>query len=61
MKVRDWVCGCGHTFTAPVLQSQHTRNLSGEATAWCPKCGARPMIGSPWREVPEEATNPKEK
>lgn len=44
--VRAWECGCGNKYTAPVEHSD-TANLSGEATAWCPKCGARPLFGSP--------------
>lgn len=43
---RAWECGCGNKYTAPVKYSD-TANLSGEATAWCPKCGARPLFGSP--------------
>lgn len=51
MKVRDWECGCGHAWTAPVVLAEHTPNLSGEATQWCPRCGQRPVMGSPVREV----------
>lgn len=52
--VRDWVCGCGHEWTAPVKLSGLTPQLSGEATQWCPKCHARPLMGSPWREIETE-------
>jgi hypothetical protein len=44
--VRRWECACGHKYAAPVKFSE-TPNLSGEVTAWCPKCGARPAYGSP--------------
>lgn len=47
--VRRWKCACGHKYTAPVKFSE-TANLSGEATAWCPKCGSRPSHGTP-REI----------
>lgn len=48
-QVRDWECGCGHTWTAPVVLDKHTPNLSGEKTQWCPACGKRPVMGSPAR------------
>ena len=53
MKVRDWECGCGHAWTAPVVLAKHTPNLSGEATQWCPRCHQRPVMGSPVREEGE--------
>jgi hypothetical protein len=38
---RAHTCGaCGHTWAGPVTLSEHTANLSGEITPWCPKCGA---------------------
>ena len=51
--VRDWECGCGHTWTAPVVLWAHTPNLCGEVTQWCPVCGKRPVLGSPARTVEE--------
>jgi hypothetical protein len=51
MKYRNWECSCGHQYTAEVVLSAHTPNLSGEATAWCPKCGRKPVSGSPWIEM----------
>ena len=45
--VRRWECACGHKYAAPVELSSTTPNLSGESTAWCPECGARPVHGSP--------------
>jgi hypothetical protein len=44
--VREWECGCGNKYTAPVKMAD-TANLSGEGVAWCPKCKARPVMGSP--------------
>jgi hypothetical protein len=44
--VRRWECACGHKYAAPVKYSANTPNLSGEVTAWCPECGARPLQGS---------------
>ena len=44
--VRRWECGCGHRYATPVKFSE-TPNLSGEVTAWCPKCGAKPLHGTP--------------
>lgn len=50
---RDWQCSCGHSFTAQVVFSEETTNLSGEATAWCPKCNGRPHQGSrPYLKIP---------
>lgn len=45
--LRDWVCKCGCEYTAQVVLSDETTNLSGEATAWCPRCTKRPAVGSP--------------
>lgn len=59
MKVRDWECGCGHAWTAPVVPSMNTPNLSGEATQWCPRCGQRPVMGSPVRESTRSCRNCK--
>ena len=56
-QVRDWECGCGHTWTAPVVLDAHTPRLSGEATQWCPACGKRPVLGSPARS--QETTSVK--
>lgn len=53
MQVRDWECGCGHTWTAPMVVSAYTSRLSGEATQWCPKCGKRPVLGWPARNAEE--------
>lgn len=44
---RSHECDCGHKWRAMVQMSEHTQNLSGEATQWCPKCGKRPMISNP--------------
>ena len=44
---RDWECGCGCRFTAPVVLSTHTTNISGEASVFCPECGKRALYGSP--------------
>lgn len=38
---------CGHEWNAPVKFSQHTTNLSGEETAWCPRCNSRSVVSSP--------------
>jgi hypothetical protein len=46
--VRDWECNCGAKYSAPV-KTGTTANLSGEATAWCPRCKARPVMGSAHR------------
>lgn len=46
---RDWECRCGHKFTAPVVLSETTQNISGEARVYCPQCGAVPLVGSPVR------------
>lgn len=40
---RNHECACGIHWAAPVKFGQ-TQNLSGELTAWCPKCGKRPLI-----------------
>ena len=49
--VRDRECmSCGNKFTAPVVMSSHTSNLSGEATVWCPKCASRSVVSHPVRE-----------
>ena len=45
--VRDWECYCGHKFTAPVVISESTQRLSGEASVYCPQCGKKPLVGSP--------------
>ena len=47
MMYRNWECGCGHKYTTPVEFSRdYTARLSGEKTAWCPKCGKAPLYGS---------------
>ena len=48
-RCRAWECACGHKWRADVKMSPATGNLSGEATQWCPKCNARPLMGSPWQ------------
>ena len=53
MRYRDWTCHCGHVFTAQVVMSEHTSNLSGEQTVFCPKCQKRPLIGTPQYEQVE--------
>lgn len=58
-KVRDRECSCGHKWTAPVVMSEHTPNLSGEATARCPKCGGANgafVMSHPMRDDPASAT-----
>jgi len=47
--VRDHECPNGHKWTAEVVLSEHTQNLSSEATQWCPKCNRRAFISSPAR------------
>ena len=56
VQVRDWECGCGHAWTAPVVLDAHTSRLSGERTEWCPKGGKRQLMGWPVRNV-EETTD----
>lgn len=46
--LRDRECmACGHKWTAPVVLSQWTANLSGEAKVWCPKCNSPAVMSSP--------------
>lgn len=49
--VREWECSCGHKWTAKVELSATSARLSGEKTEYCPKCGKRPLIGSPWKDT----------
>ena len=54
MQVRDREClSCKHTWTAPVVLSRHTQNLSGEAKIWCPKCNSPAVMSMPVREIDE--------
>lgn len=47
LTVRDWECACGCRYTRPVTFDKYTSNLSSERTQWCPRCGKRPLMGSP--------------
>lgn len=48
--VRDRECmTCKHEWTAPVILSTSTANLSGEATCFCPNCNNRATISNPQR------------
>lgn len=45
---RDWKCfSCRHTFTAPVVLTPATTNISGEASVYCPKCNQRASFAHP--------------
>jgi hypothetical protein len=44
--LRDWVCKCGCEYTVQVELCDETPNLSGEATAFCPRCRKKPSHGS---------------
>lgn len=46
---------CHHTWTALVVLSKHTTNLSGEATVWCPRCTSRSVMSSPAEPANPEA------
>jgi DNA-directed RNA polymerase subunit RPC12/RpoP len=37
---------CGHSWEAPIVLSNSTQNLSGERTAWCPRCGSGSVASS---------------
>jgi len=44
---RAHTCGkCGRTWAAAVVFSEHTQNLSGEKTPYCPACGGRAAFSS---------------
>lgn len=64
-KSREWVRGrqsvkkefrnceclsCNHKWIEPIRLSIHTANLSGEATIYCPQCGAKSVAASPVEE-----------
>lgn len=38
---------CKHEWDSPVVLSEHTANLSGEASAFCPACGSRNVMSDP--------------
>jgi hypothetical protein len=45
---------CKHSWSAPVLLSKATPNLSGEATPHCPKCSSIGINSSPIKESDPE-------
>ena len=46
-KFRERECmTCGHKWVSPVVLSEHTENLSGEATAFCGACHSRTVVSS---------------
>jgi len=47
---------CGHEWVAPVVMSDHTMNLSGEARVWCPECSSATVMSSPATEVKADGT-----
>lgn len=56
-KVRERECSCGHRWMAPVVLSEFTPNLSGEATARCPKCGGANgayVVSHPVKDVTDD-------
>lgn len=54
MMVRDHEClSCHHEWTAPVVLSKFSPNLSGEATVWCPRCNSRTIMSLPATPRPE--------
>ena len=50
-KYRTHKCARGHTWTAVVVMSQHTPNISGESTQYCPVCGSRTAFSTPHFDV----------
>jgi len=57
VEVRDREClSCGHKFTAKVVREKPTPNISGEATVWCERCGAK-TCGEPIRQEYQEWFN----
>ncbi len=51
IRTRDWECGCGHKWTAPIeLTDQINQNIKGEKTVLCPKCHKKPLYGSQAKE-----------
>lgn len=51
IRTRDWECGCGHKWTAPIeLSEKINQNIKGEKTVLCPKCGKKPLYGSQAKE-----------
>jgi len=42
---------CGHEWVAPVVLSQHTTNLSGEAKLWCSECSSGAVVSYPAYEA----------
>lgn len=46
---RDYRCACGKEWTRPVRLSEHTPNVSGEATEYCPECKVKWLSASPVR------------
>lgn len=53
---RKHKCECGNGWDAPVILSKETQNISGEASAFCPKCGKKACYGSP--VIHEDRNNP---
>jgi rRNA maturation protein Nop10 len=42
---------CGHEWVAPVVLSDYTTNLSGEARVWCPECSSISVVSHPAEKV----------
>lgn len=65
LRTRDWECGCGHKWTAPIeLSDLPHQNIKGEKTELCPKCNKKPLYGSQAKEqhkwmTPVAAAKPK--
>jgi len=52
MRTRKREClTCGHEWVAPVVMSEHTQNLSGEARIWCPECSSATVMSHPAEEA----------
>lgn len=48
---------CKNAWAADVELSEHTPNISGEATPWCPACGSKEVASSSVQE-PDDPQNP---
>lgn len=52
ISVRDCQClRCGKFFVREVKHVDHTQNLSGEVSNYCPKCGSKEVLSSPIKRV----------
>jgi ribosomal protein S27AE len=52
MRTRKREClSCGYEWVAPVVMSEHTQNLSGEARIWCPECSSGTVMSHPAEET----------